>query len=357
MIFELPDCSTVDIAKQLTRIRESGTQATTGRVLTLIVVANETDDIPALLANVTAASREHPSRVLVLVADRSEAVVCAHSIELPAAGEEPETHALGLNQASRLDAEIRIGGDAGAAEIIVMHLQGPVATHMEQVVTPLLLPDTPIVAWWPSHAPVSPAEHPIGKLAQRRIIDSRFDDLPDSIYTRRDHYTPGDSDMCWARITPWRGVVATTLDQPPHRAVIDATLQGPKTSSNVDLAAGWLADRLGANIVRGCTSDPQVPLDAAGRPEQAVQHLEITRQGEENGVPVTDTIVLNVLDANTIEVLVAGKPPAKVAIASRTRSDCLAEELRHLDPDVAYARALRGLERVRNTSCFEQKES
>ena len=44
--------------------------------------------------------------------------------------------------------------------------------HPDSVVLPLLLPDSPVVVWWPTEAPADPAEDPLGKLAQRRITDS-----------------------------------------------------------------------------------------------------------------------------------------------------------------------------------------
>ena len=113
MIIKLSDTNTREIAKQLVSVRDSGGQVTTGRVLTLIVVASEDDDLESIIKATHDASREHPSRVLIMVAGDPQG--------------EP-----------RVDAEIRFGGDAGASEIILMALHGEVAKHMEAVVTPLL---------------------------------------------------------------------------------------------------------------------------------------------------------------------------------------------------------------------------
>ena len=52
----------------------------------------------------------------------------------------PRQQARGSN---RLDAQIRVGGDAGASEVIVLRLYGPLAEHGDSVVVPLLLPDAP----------------------------------------------------------------------------------------------------------------------------------------------------------------------------------------------------------------------
>ena len=65
MIIPLPHTSTREIASKLIEAQEHYT-LTTGRVLTLIVVADVADDIEAILASVRDASHEHPSRVLVV---------------------------------------------------------------------------------------------------------------------------------------------------------------------------------------------------------------------------------------------------------------------------------------------------
>ena len=62
--------------------------------------------------------------------------------------------------------------DAGAGEIVVLRLHGELADHASSVVLPFLLPDTPVVAWWPAGAPRCPAQDPLGQLAIRRITDA-----------------------------------------------------------------------------------------------------------------------------------------------------------------------------------------
>ncbi|GAA1473293.1 glucose-6-phosphate dehydrogenase assembly protein OpcA [Corynebacterium felinum] len=315
MIFELPNSDTREIAKTLVRIRDNGVQSTTSRVLTLIVVAKATDDLSAVIDAAKDASREHPSRVIVLVT-----------------GDAHAEH--------RLDAEVRIGGDAGAAELIVIRLNGEVVHHLVHVVTPLLLPDTPIVVWWPFTAPVHPSEDQLGKIAQRRITDAEFDPLVDALYNRRNAYAPGDSDISWARLTPWRGVLASALDQPPHEMVVEAKVYGPASSPSVDLAAGWLVDRLGVTVTRMITPESQQHCGCSKRRNVVpVMRAELIRP--------SGTIVLEACDHNeTIAVTMPGRATAKVAVNLRTEADCLAEELRHLDPDSAYERALHGLTRV-----------
>lgn len=316
MITHLTDTDTRIIAQELLRLREEGGGAATGRVLTLIVLAHRDDDLDRIITIANEVSREHPARVLVLVAG------------------EPWAE-------SRLDADLHFGGDAGAAEIVVMHSNGEVSEHPEAVVTPLLLPDTPIVAWWPSRAPQVPSATPVGQIAQRRITDAFVDPSADGINVRRSGYTPGDTDLCWSRLTSWRGVLASALDLPPHGPVTDAIVEGPGADPSVDLAAGWLADRLGVTVTRAITDDPKVPLDNDGGPKSPVTRVYLDRED--------CPIELRVTGSMTAVIAIGSRPPFRVALTRRTTSDCLAEELRHLDPDVAYGRALRALSRVRRT--------
>ena len=125
MILTLPHTTTGDINRELVRVRSEGGVVTLGRVMTLVVDATCCDAESAIRA-ANDASREHPCRVVVLAAS-------------------PNTDA-------RLDAEIRVGGDAGASEVVVLRPSGEMTEHGDTLVIPLLLPDAPIVAWWPGGA-------------------------------------------------------------------------------------------------------------------------------------------------------------------------------------------------------------
>lgn len=309
MIIDLPGTDTHKIAAALLQTRESSAQAT-GRVLTLIVVASLEDDVDAIIAATEAAAHEHPARVLIMLTG-------------PAAGP------------SLLDAQVRYAGDSGAAEMVIMRITGELAGHLEAVVTPLLLPDTPIVAWWPFNAPANPSTHPVGRIAQRRITDALTDSRESVLSVRRQNYVPGDSDLMWSRITQWRGIVASSLEQCPGNRILNARVYGPGDHPSVDIAAGWLADRLGLEIVRSA--------DDRQREESQDRHFLIERL--ELGQP-DGAVVISVVDYRTIRVSVPGRPDSLVALSRRSIADCLAEELRHLDPDIAYAQALRGLGQV-----------
>ena len=146
MIVDLPDTTTAKVSKALVRIREEGGAVALGRVLTLIIAAEVGHEEVAIEA-ANDASREHPMRVIVLSTEADTAAECA----------------------PRVDAEIRVGGDAGASEVIVLRAYGDAASDPESLVTGLLLPDAPVVAWWPGEAPEVPAESPLGRIAYRQI--------------------------------------------------------------------------------------------------------------------------------------------------------------------------------------------
>lgn len=307
MIIELPNTDTTSISASLASARENYSLATS-RVLTLLVAIDGSDErgIDETLSMLRSASFEHPARVLVLVTG--------------------DPHA-----PTRLDAEVLIAADAGASEVVVMRLRGDLTANLDSVVTPLLLPDTPIVSCWPALSPSRPAAAQLGRIAQRRITNLRRDPAAPPLVRLVNDYQPGDSDMMWSRITPWRGTVASALDRFPGRAVTGAEIAGAEGDPSVDLAAGWLASCLGVDIARHTASA------AGGFP---IAHLALHCEGGD--------IEVAVQGEHTVRISVPGRADSFVAMGERTDAECLAEELRHLGPDATYERALRGLERVQH---------
>ena len=166
MIISLPDTTTRQIAGALLKAQENFSMAT-GRVLTLLVAAPETEDSEAILETVRAATRENPARVIVLLLGDASAP-------------------------TSMNADLIIAAHSGASEMVVMRLFGELTGHLDAVVTPLLLPDTPIVAWWPGRAPAKPVASQLGAIAQRRITNARADDSAEPLRTLVDGYHPGD---------------------------------------------------------------------------------------------------------------------------------------------------------------------
>ncbi|PPK96126.1 glucose-6-phosphate dehydrogenase assembly protein OpcA [Kineococcus xinjiangensis] len=303
MIIDLPSTSTSAINKALVDLRDSGGVVALGRVLTLVVVTDDAHAEEAITA-ANEASREHPCRVLVL-----------------ARGNKRGT--------ARLDAQLRVGGDAGASEVVVLRLYGPLVEHGETTVMSLLLPDAPIVTWWVGAAPTDASADPLGRLAQRRITDSAESPNPaKALEQRRATYRDGDTDFAWTRLTNWRALLAAAIDQPPFEPVTAATVAGAPDSPSTELLAAWLAHRLKVPVTR-------VRTKRGG----GVQSVRLERK--------SGPVELVRPDQTVATLTQPGQPDRRIALARRPVKDCLTEELRRLDPDEVYGEALvQGLPKV-----------
>jgi glucose-6-phosphate dehydrogenase assembly protein OpcA len=300
MIIDLPDTTTNAINKRITSLREEGGAITLGRVLTLVVAPHCEQLLEDAIDAAVSASREHPCRIIVVVpVDRDAA--------------DP-----------RLDAQLRVGGDAGAGEVVVLKTAGPLGDHAGSVVLPFLLPDTPVVTWWPGEAPEVPAQDPLGRLAIHRITDATGSKDPlATLRSRLAGYTPGDTDLAWSRITYWRALLAAALDQPPYEPVTGAVVSGLAAEPALDILAGWLAAR----------------IDGPVRRETGALRVELDQPSQ--------TIVLSrAQDGATATLTRTGRPAALLPLARRTTRECLAEDLRRLDADQIYYEALTGLDKI-----------
>lgn len=300
VIVDLPDTTTNDVNKKITGLREEGGAITLSRVLTLVIAPNTEGIVEDSIEAANFASREHPCRVIVVApGDR--------------AATEP-----------RLDAQLRVGRDAGTGEVVVLRLSGPLADHASSVVLPFLLPDTPVVAWWPAGGPDVPARDPLGKLAIRRITDAtNCADPLAAIKGRVNGYTPGDTDLAWSRVTYWRALLAAAIDQPPYEPVTSALVSGLEHEPALDVMAGWLAGRVDGPVQRVVG-----PLK-----------VELTRPSETVTLTRPQTGVTATLSRT-------GRPESRVPLARREARECLAEDLRRLDADEIYLEALHGIDRV-----------
>lgn len=295
MIIDLPATTTNAINARLVRLREEGGAVALGRVLTLAILAAEAD-IERAVEAANDASREHPCRIVVLAP------------------------ALGAH--TRLDAQIRVGGDAGASEVVILRAASTLREQADTLLTPLLLPDAPIVAWWPREAPDAPHQDPVGAMAQRRITDSTVATEPHAMLARlAGAYVHGDSDLAWARVTLWRALIAAALDQPPYEPVTAVRVEGQASHTSLPLLAAWLGQRL------------RCPTEVIG----AADALAITKITLERR---SGPIILARPDGRTVTISQPGAPDRRVALPIRTLSEALVEELRRLDPDEVYGQVL-----------------
>lgn len=296
MIIKLADTTVHEINRRLVTEREAGGAVALSRVLTLVIDGGHGDVEPAIAAANTA-SHEHPCRVVALIQDD------------------------GL--IGELDAELRLGGDAGASEVVILRHSAELAQHLDTLVLPLLLPDAPVVVYWPGVAPESPSRDPLGMLGQRRITDSYL--APDGLNvlaSLRRHYSPGDTDLAWTRTTLWRGLIAAQLDQPPYEPVISVKIVGEADHPALDLLGAWLALHLDCPVRM-----ERIP----GAPGLTEVSLE-----RESG-----SIVLSRPGGDVASLFVPGQPAQHIVLPQRPLSESLAEDLRRLDEDEVYAEVLR----------------
>ena len=296
-MIELTDTNSSAIAAEFMRARARAGSPVMGMVMTLVIVVAE-DGASNALDVARTASREHPARVLgVILGDGRGAGV--------------------------VNAQVGAGGGWGG-EIALIRLKGEVVKHPESVVLPLLLPDSPVVVWWPGDHPDDPAVDPLGKLAKRRITDSAnvSRGRTRALHAQCAAYSPGNTDLAWTRITPWRALLAAALDQHPAK-VTSASVTGERISASAELLAAWLADRLKVAVERRSSGGPgltSVVLETRDGP------ISITRA-----------------DGTLATFSSPGKPDRPVALKRKSLPELLAEELRHLDEDDVYAATAKAL--------------
>ena len=302
MIVELKDTTVSKVSKTLVQMREQGGAVALGRVLTL-VIQTDIDGLESAVKSANESSREHPCRIIVLAESKKSS-----------------------DSKAKLDAEIRVGGDAGASEVIVLKAHGEAASDPELLVTGLLLPDAPVVAWWPAEAPLNLAKSSIGRIATRRITDaSRQQDPHAFLKQLAKGYHPGDSDFSWTRITLWRAQLAAILDQPPYDPVIAVEVTGAPDSPSTDLLAAWLSLKLKLDVT--LTRQPR------GKSVSGIKGVKLIRKSGDI------EIVRKVPDVATL--IQPTQPTREISLPRRSDRDCLSEDLRRLDPDELFGKVIK----------------
>ena len=296
-MIELIDTNSSQIAAEFVRARMRAGSPAMGMVMTLVIVVPE-DHAEAAMDAAREASHEHPARVLGV--------------------------SLGDGRgAAHINAQVGTG-HGWTGETALIRLKGEVVKHAESVVLPLLLPDSPVAIWWPADAPDDPADDPLGALAQRRITDAAATTRGKTraMEIQCASYAPGNTDLAWTRITLWRALLASALDQ--HQVkVTGASVAAERISPSADLLAAWLSDRLRVDVERTNSPGPgitEVVLD--------------TKAGK---------IRIERLDGTLATFSSPDGPDRPVALKRRDLPELLAEDLRRLDEDEVYAATVRRL--------------
>ncbi|HVV76003.1 MAG TPA: glucose-6-phosphate dehydrogenase assembly protein OpcA [Mycobacteriales bacterium] len=299
MATTLWDTNGSEVVKALLAERRAAGALASGLALTLVAVVDEKRVQEAEQA-ATIAAAAHPCRLVMIV---------RHSITAD----------------NRLDAEVQIGGRLGSTEAVVMRMYGRLGLHAESVVLPLLAPDAPVVTWWHGVPPSEIATDALGVLANRRVTDcAQAPDPGAAIVQRANDFVIGDTDLAWTRCTPWRSLLASSLDGVEGTPVA-AAVSAEAGNASATLLSGWLSSRLGVTAEH----------DASGGPGITAARIVMRRDdGSECTVSVERPDGVSA-------TLQRGDEEARVLpLPRRSIGDLLAEELRRMDPDAVYADAL-----------------
>ncbi len=169
-------------------------------------------------------------------------------------------------------------------EQITIEARGSAVDRVAGTLLPLLVPDVPVMLWWPRGEPVDdPRFLKFADMVDRVIIDSATFAAPEAGLARMAALLEHDgrqsgagtaiSDLSWSRLTPWRELIAQFFDAHAlvaHLAEItrvtvdyEARAGAVADRSQALLLVGWLAARLGWR-----TANP--PIE---RPDGTTLHL------------------------------------------------------------------------------------
>ena len=313
MITTLTATTTSRIVSRL--VEHEGTSGSS-RVLTLVISTDEKGLEDALCA-AHGASRDHPSRIIAVVKPPEE--------DTGRVTPRSRDGHVSAQAGGHLDAEIRVGHDAGAGETLVLRPWDEAALHTDTLVVPFLLPDAPVVVWWPTTVPEVPSQDPLGRLGSTRITNTPAQDFPArALRELAPVSVRGDIDLAWTRITLWRAMVASTLD-PLLRAgsLREVVVAGEPRNSSLSLMIAWL--RLEVPVMRVDEEDFKGISSITAR----------TDDGE---------IIIARHDLERVTISRPGSPePQVVTMARREPISTLNEELRRLTPDLVYQEVLATL--------------
>ncbi len=177
-------------------------------------------------------------------------------------------------------------------EQITIEARGSAVDRVAGTLLPLLVPDVPVMLWWPHGEPAGdPRFLKFADIVDRVIVDSATFADPEAGLTRMVTLLNHDSsvnsegaqgsanhdgrpssagttisDLSWSRLTPWRELIAQFFDAPalvPHlaeitRVTVDYAARAGATAdrSQALLLVGWLAARLGWHTAGAPSEQP-----------------------------------------------------------------------------------------------------
>lgn len=233
---------------------------------------------------------ENPCRAVVMVAERAAA-------------------AEGLR--ASISAHCSMSGQGEkqvCCEIIYIHASGKTVEGLKSVVVPLVIPELPVYLWWRVNR-FSPPEYmaDILRISDRVLVDSStfldpardLAELGQQVRRSWGGRRLAFSDLNWARITPWRELLANCFDFPQSkdclRGITQVTIRWAADSeaSTAFMLAAWLVGRLGWQPRESRALDAHgwvFNLNAKGTPVQIL--CQGMTQGRPNASPLSVSIAV-----------------------------------------------------------------
>ncbi|HEV8228506.1 MAG TPA: glucose-6-phosphate dehydrogenase assembly protein OpcA [Candidatus Limnocylindria bacterium] len=221
--------------------KERGFAVARASVLNLVVYAEREVHARRAASTIADLALRHPSRAIVVLADRVRE---------------------GIEASAQLHCHVPRVDDVEQIcyEQVFARVRGDFDERVASVVIPLLVPDLPVFLWWTGTPPPQARQlDDLIRLADRLIVDSADFARPDRTLPQIAALAKRDiaiTDLNWARLTPWRELVAQFFDVPAWRPFVEG-ITGIRIGFAVDmdgrdihpsqalLLLGWLASRLG----------------------------------------------------------------------------------------------------------------
>jgi glucose-6-phosphate dehydrogenase assembly protein OpcA len=213
-------------------------------VMDLIVVASDPDVAERAANTIASLAAHHPCRAIIVLDEpggesRIDATVTSYSHQL-------------VESANCL------------YEQVFLRARGAAAGHIPSLVEALLISDVTTYLWWTGSPPFKESRFSGAlAIADVLILDTSLLERPYEGFlelAEMDRRNPGVSvgDMQWARVRPWREILAQFFNPTDRRGFlsgiraveIDYVARGSGNRSAAVLLAGWLATSLGWRLTR-----------------------------------------------------------------------------------------------------------
>jgi glucose-6-phosphate dehydrogenase assembly protein OpcA len=164
-------------------------------------------------------------------------------------------------EADKLEAEVSAqerteSGHRVSTERVLLHAHGEPARHLASLATPLLIPDLPVILWWPGRPQFdNPLFDDLCELADSLVVDTD-EGFGDADLTRllevarRPKARASIGDLNWARLMAWRHCAAQFFDMPgmlPRLARIHGVsifYGSDGSTAQARLLGGWIRSRM-----------------------------------------------------------------------------------------------------------------